>query len=81
MLYVNNIENEIIWYNSNVKFRNELLYFPSWINNGVLKVKQVIKDGVWKEIEQVCNDFLGRILLSSFKFANSLAAKAEKWPR
>ena len=81
LLYVNNIENEIIWYNSNVKFRNELLYFPSWINNGVLKVKQVIKDRVWKEIEQVCNDFLGRILLSSFKFAKLKSAFPVVWLR
>ena len=64
-----NIENEIIWYNSNIKCLNFLnIIMSCWINNGVLRVKQFLQDGVWKEIETICENFSERILLSSFKW-------------
>ena len=63
---VKNIENEIIWYNSNIKCEKEMLYMSCWINNGILRVNQVLKDGVWKEIGTICESFSERILLSSF---------------
>ena len=53
--------------NSNIKCEKEMLYMSCWINNGVLRVKQVLKDGVWKEIEKICESFSEIILLSSFK--------------
>ena len=55
--------------NSNIKCEKEMLAYimSCWINNCVLRVKQVLKDGVWKEIEKICESFSERILLSSFK--------------
>ena len=76
---VTNIENEIIWYNSNIKYINEVLYFPCWVNSNVLYVKQVITDGVWKETEKICNDFRGKKLLSSFKLVKLKNAFPVVW--
>ena len=50
-----------------------------WINNGVLRVKQVLKDGVWKEIETICEHFSEIILLSSFKLLKLKSAFPKLW--
>ena len=42
MFKLTDIENEMIWYNSNIKDMNELLYFPNWMRNNIFKVKQVL---------------------------------------
>ena len=50
-----------------------------WFNNGVLRVKQVLKDGVWTEIETICENFSEIILLSSFKLLKLKSAFPKLW--
>ena len=76
---VNDIENEIIWYNSNIKYGNEVLNFPSWIKSGIIKVGQVINNGVWKETESICSDFKRTKFLFSFKLAKLKKAFPNFW--
>ena len=61
---VTDIENEMIWYNSNNQNMNELLYFPNWIRNNILKVKQVLVNSIWKEVDSICINFQENDLLS-----------------
>ena len=64
---VNDVENEIIWYNSNIKYGGEMLYFSSWVKHGVFKVQQVLTEGKWKEAISICEAFKDTELLASFK--------------
>ena len=76
---VKNIENQIVWYNSNIKYKNQMLYMPYWVNKGILKVTHVLEDGVWKEIEAICNIFCQRKLLSSFELLKLKSAFPKLW--
>ena len=40
MFNVSDVKNEIIWFNSNIKYGNEMLYFQSWMKEGIFTVEQ-----------------------------------------
>ena len=44
---VKNIENEIIWKNSNITFNKRLLIFEKWKYAGIVRVKDVIRNREW----------------------------------
>ena len=79
MFKVTDIENEMIWYNSNIKDMNELLYFPNWMRNNIFKVKQVLVNGIWKEVDSICINFQENELLSAFKLAKLKSAFPNFW--
>ena len=45
MFKVTNVQNEIIWHNSNIKDRNRLLYFKNWHEKGILRINQLFDNG------------------------------------
>ena len=51
MFNVQDVNNEVIWFNSNIRYDNEMLHFKSWVNERNLTVKQVIESGKWKDIQ------------------------------
>ena len=79
MFKVTDIENERIWYNSNIKDMNELLYFPNWMRNNIFKVKQVLVNGIWKEVDSICINFQENELLSAVKLAKLKSAFPNCW--
>ena len=42
------IEEEIFWKNSHIRFKNSILLFSKWYVAGICKVKHVITNGSWK---------------------------------
>ena len=78
-LKVTNIENEIIWYNSNIRYRDEVLHFPNWTENDIYKVKQVLINGVWKDVDLICDEFRKKKLLSLFKLSLLKSAFPNVW--
>ncbi len=39
---VHTLEDQIIWYNSNVKFRNKLLMFKKWKDAGIMFLSDIV---------------------------------------
>ena len=54
MFNVTDIQNEIIWYNSNITDQHRLLYFKDWHEKGIFKVSQLLfENGSWKDLEHI----------------------------
>ena len=79
MFNVSDVKNEIIWYNSNIKYGNEMLYFQSWMKEGIFTVEQVIEGGKWKDIKCISDVFRGKQLLASFKLSKLKKAFPNFW--
>ena len=50
---VKNVNQEILWFNSNIKFQNEMLYFKKWSENGIKTVSDIFCNGTWIDQNQV----------------------------
>ena len=50
---VKNVNQEILWFNSNIKFQNEMLYFKKWSENGINTVSDIFFNGTWIDQNQV----------------------------
>ena len=79
MFNVSDVKNEIIWYKSNIKYGNKILYFQSWMKEGVFTMEQVIQDGKWKDIKCISDVFRGIQLLASLKLSKLKKAFPNFW--
>ena len=50
---VKNVNQEILLFNSNIKFQNEMLYFKKWSENGINTVSDIFFNGTWIDQNQV----------------------------
>ena len=56
-----------------------MLFFKKWHDLGIMKVKQVIKDGCWKEISDNLNNFESTNLLCHFELSKLKKAFPKIW--
>ena len=79
LLHVTEIENQVLWYNSNIKCMNDMLYFQTWINLGIIKVKDVIRNGQWCELKDIFPDNIANNLLYNFNFVKLKKSFPKCW--
>ena len=65
---VKNVNQEILWFNSNIKFQNEMLYFKKWSENGINTVSDIFFNGTWIDQNQVNATIQSNSLLVSFEY-------------
>ena len=79
IFHVTQIQNEIIWNNTNIKFQNKLLYFKMWHEKGVVKINQLIENGSWKDFEQINEMMRTNSLSTIFQYARIKTAFPRFW--
>ena len=79
MFNVTDVQNEIIWYNSNITNQRRLLYFKNWREKGVVKVSHLFENGSWKEIEHINELLTTTSLLTLFQYARIKASFPKHW--
>ena len=80
VLNVQDIINEIIWYNSNIKHERNILFFKEWNANGILRVSDVFENGHWRSCNSLCEHLGTRsLLLVNFKFSKLKNAFPKVW--
>ena len=65
---VKSVNQEILWFNSNIKFQNEMLYFKKWSENGINTVSGIFFNGTWIDQNQVNATIQSNSLLVSFEY-------------
>ena len=79
MLRVENVSEEFLWLNSNIKFDKQLLHFKHWSEHGINIVSDVIINGVWVDQTQVNNRLQSNSLLVSFQYQKLKHAFPHLW--
>ena len=69
LMLQNDIQNEIIWYNSNITDQHRLLYFKDWHEKGIFKVSQLFENGSWKDLEHINEMLTTKSLVTLFYYA------------
>ena len=71
--------SEILWYNSNIKFKKELLYFKEWITKDIIYTHQLFRNGQWKPILTIYEMLNCNSLLINFMYLKLKHALPLKW--
>ena len=79
MFDVTDIQNEIIWYNSNITDQHRLLYFKDWHEKGIFKVSQLFETGSLKDLEHINEMLTTKSLLTLFHYARIKASFPKYW--
>ena len=76
---VTNVSKEILWYNSNIKFEGETLFFKEWYCNGLLSLGDILVNGRFKSRDFICNTLESNSLLVDFKYTKLKHAIPRVW--
>ena len=77
--HVADISREIIWYNSNIKFKRNMLFFKKWHDYGVVYVHQLLQNYCWKPIETIHHMLDCKSLLIDFEYSKLKKAIPNEW--
>ena len=75
------IGNEILWFNSNFKFKREVLFFKKWFEHDIVFVNQLSHNYCWKSTASVHQMLDCKSLLIDFEFLKLKKAIPNEWLR
>ena len=77
---VRNIPNEIIWKNSNITFKKKILFYREcWQEAGLLKIHNLITNGIWNDSTILNTKVKAHQLLFDFKYTKLKKAFPQCW--
>ena len=78
-LQVDNIQNQVLWYNSHIRIDSKVLFFEEWYKKGILLIKDITENGCYKSRDYLCNLLGLNSLLVDFKYTKLKKAIPIVW--
>ena len=72
-IHVNDVANQILWYNSNITVEKKPIFFREWYNKGIVSIADIIENGRYKSRECI-----GRVLGSNSLLIDFMYVKLKK---
>ena len=51
-----NTSSEILWFNQNIMFEKKLIFFKNWFQSGTVYIKDIFRNGTFRNSEQIRNE-------------------------